>query len=123
MAFREHLERICSSVDGAMVCSVMGFDGIAIDTVERQPADLPEALDVQALLVEYTTLLNQVRSAAGVLQSGEVQELVISTDRLTALSRPLTPEYFLLLALGPDGNWGKARFVLRTTAPEVRAEF
>lgn len=119
MAFREHLEQICGAVDGAVVCSVMGFDGIAIDTVERQSADL----DVTALLVEYTTLLNQVRGAAGVLQSGEVEEMVISTSRLTALSRPLTSEYFLLLALGPDGNWGKARFVMRTTAPKVRAEF
>ena len=119
MAFRDHLESICSAVDGAVICSVMGFDGIAIDTVER--SDL--GLDLPALLVEYTTLINQVRSAAGVLQSGQVEELVISTERLTTLARPLNPDYFLLLALLPQGNWGKARYTMRITAPKVQAEF
>jgi len=32
MGFREHLQEICKGVEGAVACSVMGFDGIAIDT-------------------------------------------------------------------------------------------
>jgi predicted regulator of Ras-like GTPase activity (Roadblock/LC7/MglB family) len=119
MGFREHLQDICEGVEGAVACSVMGFDGISIDTHEVSAGDL----DVPSLLVEYTTLLNQVRSAAEVLQSGSVRELVVATDRLTALSRPLNSEYYLLLALTPDGNWGKARYLMRVTAPKVQAEF
>ncbi len=119
MGFREHLEEICARVDGSLLCSVMGYDGIAVETVEQRP----DGLDVAALLVEYTQVVNQVRQAASVLQSGKIEELVVSTDKLTAFSRPLTADYFLVLALGPDGNWGKARFVMRTTAPKVQAEF
>ncbi len=118
MAFRDQLERICSAVEGAVACSVIGFDGIAIDTYEGQATDL----DLPSLLVEYTTLLNQVRAAAGVLQSGDVRELVISTDRLTALSRPLSNEYFVVLALSPEGNWGKARYMLRVVSPDLQRE-
>jgi predicted regulator of Ras-like GTPase activity (Roadblock/LC7/MglB family) len=120
MAFREHLERICSAVDGTVAASIMGFDGIAVDTFERN-ADA--SVDVSSMLVEYANILNQVRTAAGVLQSGGVRELIISTDKLTTISRPLTSDYFLVLALAPNANWGKARFVMRVTAPEVQAEF
>jgi hypothetical protein len=28
-----------------------------------------------------------------------------------------------LLALTPEGNWGKARYLMRVTAPKVQAEF
>jgi predicted regulator of Ras-like GTPase activity (Roadblock/LC7/MglB family) len=120
MTFREHLERICSSVEGTVAASIMGFDGIAVDTFERSAG---AGVDVSSMLVEYANILNQVRTASGVLQSGGVRELIISTDKLTTISRPLTADYFLVLALAPDGNWGKARYVMRVTAPEVQAEF
>ena len=119
MGFREHLQDICKGVEGAVACSVMGFDGISIDTHEVAAGDL----DVPSLLVEYTTLVNQIRTAAVVLQSGGVKELVVATDRLTTLARPLNSEYYLLLALTPEGNWGKARYLMRITAAKVQAEF
>jgi hypothetical protein len=34
----------------------------------------------------------------------------------------VTPEYFLVLGLKPSGNYGKARYVLRITAPRVKTE-
>ena len=36
--------------------------------------------------------------------------------------RLLTPEYFLVLALKADGNYGKERYALRLAAPKVKAE-
>jgi predicted regulator of Ras-like GTPase activity (Roadblock/LC7/MglB family) len=120
MGFREHLEKICGSIDGAVASSVMGFDGIAVDTVEKAGA---EGVDLGGLLVEYANILSQVRSAAGMLQTGGVLELMISTDKLSTLARPLTPEYFLVVALMPEANVGKARYILRVTAPEVAREF
>lgn len=120
MGFREHLERMCGAVEGAIAASVMGFDGIAVDTHEQAAAD---GVDLTSLFVEYANILSQVQSAASLLQTGSVRELIISTDKLLALSCPLTPEYFLVLALVPDGNLGKGRYVLRVTAPKVALEF
>lgn len=119
MAFREQLESLCESVDGALLGSVMGFDGIAIDTFERSDP----GVDLPSLLVEYSTLLNQVRTATSVLQSGEVAEVVVSTEKLTIFSRALNSEYFLLLALAPQGNWGKARYMMRVAAAGLAVEF
>jgi len=118
MGFRESLQEVCT-VEGAVAASVMGFDGIAIDTVT--PASTP--VDLDALLVEYAGILGQVKQAAEMLQSGQVSELSIGTDRLTTLLRPINPEYFLVLALKPDGNFGKGRYLLRVTAPKLQAEF
>ena len=118
MGFRESLEEVCG-VEGAVAASVMGFDGIAVDTVTPAKTDV----DLEALLVEYAGILGQVQQAAEVLQTGKVSELSIGTDRITTLLRPINPEYFLLLALRPEGNFGKGRYLLRVTAPRLQNEF
>jgi hypothetical protein len=46
----------------------------------------------------------------------------INTEKLVTLIRLVSPDYFLALTLKPDGNHGKGRYVLRITAPKVRAE-
>jgi hypothetical protein len=34
----------------------------------------------------------------------------------------LSPQYFVAAALAPEGNLGKARFMLRMTGPQLSAE-
>jgi len=118
MGFRDSLEKVCA-VEGAVAASVMGFDGIAIDTFTPASSDV----DIEALLVEYASLLGQVRKAAEVLQTGSVNEISIGTERITAHLRPINAEYFLLLAMRPDGNHGKGRYLLRVAAPGLQNEF
>jgi predicted regulator of Ras-like GTPase activity (Roadblock/LC7/MglB family) len=47
------------------------------------------------------------------LEAGEVQQLSLTTDRVTLMVSSVTPDYYLLLVLGPGGNYGRARFELR----------
>ncbi len=117
MDFREHLESICGRVEGAWAASLMGFDGIAIETV--QPRTETDGVELQTLLVEYSGILQQIRTAAESLQMGNASEVSIRTDKLVAIARPLTPDYFLVLALSPDGNVGRARYELRVSGPKV----
>jgi predicted regulator of Ras-like GTPase activity (Roadblock/LC7/MglB family) len=118
MGFREHLQDVCNGVDGAVACSLMGVDGIEVDTHLAGGSDL----DVKSLLVEYTGVLRSARDAAEAHQAGGVSEFSVSTDRLTAVARLISPEYFMVVALRPEGNAGKARFLLRLTAPKVVSE-
>jgi len=62
MGFKEDLEQICGKVEGSFAASVMGFDGIPIETVEARP---PDGIELQTLLIEYSGILSQVRQAAG----------------------------------------------------------
>ena len=116
MSFREQLEGICSRVEGAYAASLMGFDGIAIETV--QPNN-PQNLELQTLLIEYSGILSNIKNAAEQLQMGAASEVSIRTEKLVAVARMLTPDYFVLLALAPDGNLGRARYELRVTGPKV----
>jgi len=65
-------QNICGKVDGSFAASVMGFDGIPIETHEARP---PDGIEVQSLLVEYSGIVSQVRQAAETLQMGKASEV------------------------------------------------
>ncbi|MDC0709773.1 hypothetical protein POL68_14975 [Stigmatella sp. ncwal1] len=119
MSFRAHLESVVNQVDGALACSVMGFDGISVETYQKDDA---AELELGGAWVEYANLLTQLKNAAEVLKTGVVTELSVNSDKVLTLIRMVSPEYFLILALRAEGNYGKGRYVLRVTAPKVRAE-
>ena len=121
MSFREHLEQVCRDVDGAIACSLMGVDGIEVDT-HLAGAVRDEVLDLKSLLVEYSAVFRSAREAAAAHEAGGVAEVAISTDKVTAVARQVSPEYFMVVALRPEGNLGKARFLLRITAPKLGSE-
>jgi predicted regulator of Ras-like GTPase activity (Roadblock/LC7/MglB family) len=120
MSFRDDLEGICGRVEGAFAASVMGFDGIAVETVERAPP-AGESIEVETLLIEYSSILSQVRQAAESLQMGKASEVSIRTERMVAIARLLSADYFAVVALGPDGNVGRARYELRTAGSRMAA--
>ena len=118
MSFREHLEGVCRSLDGAVACSLMGVDGIEVETHVAAAA----GVDLRPLLVEYSGVLRSAREAASSGEAGGVDELSIQTEKLTAVARLVSPEYFMVVTMKPEGNHGKARYLLRIAAPKVRAE-
>lgn len=118
MSFLSHLEAVVKEVDGALACSVMGFDGIAVET--HQLSGAPE--DLSSTWVEYANVLSQVKNVAEALKTGEVAELAINSEKLLTLMRLVSPDYFLVLAMKPEGNYGKGRYALRLAAPKVKAE-
>ena len=119
MTFKEELEGICGRVDGSYAASLMGFDGISIETVTPKP---PDGVELQTLLIEYSSILSQIKTAAESLQMGKASEVSIRTEKLLAVARLLTPDYFMVLALGPEGNLGRARYELRVAGPRVAKE-
>ncbi len=119
MGFREQLEGICARVEGTYAASLMGYDGIAIETVTPKA---PDGVELQTLLIEYSSILQNIRGAADQLQMGAASEVSIRTEKLVAVARMLTPDYFVILALAPDGNLGRARYELRVTGPKVAAD-
>ena len=53
---------------------------------------------------------------------GKASEVSIRTEKLVAVARPLTPDYFVVLALAPEGNIGRARYELRVATPKLVAQ-
>jgi len=118
MGFREHLQEVCRGVDGAISCSLMGMDGIEVDSHVQAET----GIDVQSMVVEMTGILRTAREAAEAHQAGGLAEFSVGTDKLLTIGRLVSPDYFMVVALQPGGNQGKARYHLRVMAPRVLAE-
>ena len=116
---RGPLERICSRLEGALGATVMGLDGLTVDSVDAACPTLDGETDVESLLVEYSSLLGQVQRSAQMFAAGKLEELTIASQHLTTLIRPLTGEYFIALTLGPSASLGKGRYLLRIHAREL----
>jgi predicted regulator of Ras-like GTPase activity (Roadblock/LC7/MglB family) len=119
MGFSEHLSQIVKSVDGAVAASVMGFDGIAVET---EMTSLADGLELTTAWVEYANVLNQLKVAVQGLKTGPMSELAVNSERLLTLVRMVNKDYFLVLGLLPSGNYGKGRYLLRITAPKLALE-
>jgi len=114
--FRELLTEIVSGAEGSIGAVLMGADGL---TVEQVVAD-PSGGDVEAMAMELSVVLREVRKAAQQIEAGAPEELMIRGASLTTLVRVLSDDYFVALALGPTASVGKARFLLRRAAPRLR---
>ena len=121
--FKESLQRLVDNVEGGVAGLLMGFDGIAVETYAPGAAENGKGpFDIGTVGMEFSFILTQVRKAAEALEIGSVQEIAIRADKLTILIRMLSSEYFLALALGEGGNFGKGRYLLRVIAPKLQAE-
>lgn len=117
--FKEILESIIERTEGSLGALIMGTDGIA---VEKLLGGGNEAnLDVAA--AEFTSLVRNAQRAGKDTGLGELRELVISLDQAVVIMRLLSREYFVVLALRPEGNLGRGRFELRKAELQLAKEF
>ncbi len=118
--FKEALQTILEKTDGAVGAVIMGTDGLPVEkffSAEGNEANL----DVAA--AEFTSLIRTAGRSAKELNLGEVRELVVSLESVTLLMRSLHRDYFVLLALRPDGNLGRGRYELRKAEMILAEEF
>jgi len=116
--FKEPLQKVVDNVEGGIAGLVMGFDGIAVEAYTREG----HKIDINTVGMEFSFILTQVRKAAEILDVGKLNEVVIKAEKLTLVIRVLNPDYFLALALAPEGNFGKGRYLMRVVAPALQAE-
>ncbi len=118
MGFRESLTEICTALPETFTVTLMDHDGISVDSVESTQSDI----DVNAYFVEMTGVFTQAVRTAEQMSTGAVNELVLKSEKITAVLRPVGDSYYLVLAMTPNGNTGKARYLLRIAAPRLLQE-
>ncbi|MBU5613322.1 roadblock/LC7 domain-containing protein [Geomonas azotofigens] len=115
MGFKGILKGIVEE-SGGLGGVIMGYDGIAIDEYLREAA----GLDVQTMTIEYASVLKEIKRTVGVLKTGELEEVSIITEKCCIIVRGISDDFFAALVLPSDGNFGKARFLLKRAAPGFR---
>lgn len=116
--FAETLRKIVDNVDGGIASVIMGLDGIPVDSYVRQS----DRVDVTTVGMEFSFILTQVKKAGDSLQVGGLEELVVKAQRLVLICRMISPQYFVAVAIAPEGNFGKARYLARLATPALVAQ-
>jgi len=116
--FAETLKRMVDNVDGGIAAVVMGLDGIPVETYIKQS----DRVDVNTVAMEFSFILTQVRKAGDSLQVGSLEELSVKAQRLVLVCRMISPQYFVAMCISPEGNFGKARYLARVSAPTLAAQ-
>jgi len=118
--FKEALETILERTEGSLGALIMGIDGIAVERLLKE-AGQEANLDVAA--AEFTSLVRSAQKAGKDTGLGNLRELMISLDDAVLIMRLLGQDYFVVLAISPDGNLGRARFELRKAELQLKQEF
>jgi len=113
--FKQVLREVVERTEGGIAGLVMGFDGIPVENYVKGDA----AFDMETIGMEYSVILTQISKAAGMLEAGAAREVAIQAERMTTIMRMLNEQYFVALAMAPNGNFGKGRFLLRTLTPKL----
>lgn len=116
--FAETLKKVVDNVDGALAAVIMGLDGIPVETYVKAN----DRVDVTTVAMEFSFILSQVRKAGDSLAVGSLEELTVKAQRLMLVCRMISPQYFVAIAMAPEGNFGKARFLARLATPTLVAQ-
>jgi predicted regulator of Ras-like GTPase activity (Roadblock/LC7/MglB family) len=124
MSFDTILQSIVDE-SGAWSASLMGLDGVAIaeaTTSIEIAAEDPLGGDVTSAGIEFGRIIAEMTKASDSLGTGRVLESVVSLERATLIFQTVDEELVFVLALRPDGNLGKARYLIRRNMCGIRAE-
>jgi predicted regulator of Ras-like GTPase activity (Roadblock/LC7/MglB family) len=116
--FQDALRGMVEGTEGGVAGLIMDNEGIAVDSYAR--GDAP--FDITTVGIEFGVVLGSIKRAAESLEAGQAREVAIGTEKMTTLIRTINDTYFLALAILPDGNLGKGRFLMRTVVPKLLVE-
>lgn len=118
--FNENLRLIQQKTEGCLGVLIMGTDGIAVEELwqsEGKDANLDVAV------AEYTALVRSASRTSDDTGLGALRELVVLTETANFVMRLVNPDYFLVMAIEPEGNLGRGRYELRQAELLLESEF
>ena len=71
---------------------------------------------------ETGSVVKAARAARALTEHGPLEQLTLASDRAATILCRVTEEYYLLLLLARDGNFGRGRFELRKAAAALEKE-
>lgn len=108
------LSFLVKNVDGTLFTAIGGMDGLMIEQYPRDPNDL------SAFTAEFTNVLSALGKLVQTeVAGGELQEVMTTAEKVMYYARVLDSQLFLVLAMNPSGNFGKARLYSEQITPKI----
>lgn len=114
--FKDFLEGVASRVEGTLAVSIIGLDGIAVASIGG------ESIPLEPLGAEFGAFIKSLRTANTEMNTGDVEQFSMVTDKYVTFLSRVTSEYFVLMVLSKEGNYGRARFELRKARHALKDE-
>ena len=118
MSFADVLKEVVDRTDGALGALIVGLDGIPVEEYS-----LNSEMDIQSMTVEYSALMKEIEKGSQATELGTTNEVTVIAEKAMIMLRRLNDDYFFVLILKPEGNFGKGRFLLRMSVPKLLKEF
>lgn len=124
MSFDTILHTIVNECGGGIAAALMGSDGIPITEVMAAKAGNEERLfeDIGTAGAEFGRILVDITKASDSLGGGLVKETTVVLSRFILIFHSVDDDTFLVVAITPDGNLGKARYLIRRSLLALRQE-
>ncbi|MGH0037776.1 MAG: roadblock/LC7 domain-containing protein [Myxococcota bacterium] len=122
MSFETTLRTILDDCGGGLGIALMGSDGMPVEEIHAEGARVHLSEEIGVAGAEFGRILAEIRKASDSLNGGGVQETMLSFARFSVILRAVDDDLFLVLALSPDGNLGKARYLMRRHMFAIRDE-
>jgi predicted regulator of Ras-like GTPase activity (Roadblock/LC7/MglB family) len=117
------LAEFMSAGSGILGVALMDGDGIPIAETTQPEAGalLPEG-EMSTLAVEFERVLGEADKAADAVVGGPLRETQIFMARFSLFFTRVADGLTLVVALEPNGNLGKARYLIRRKILDIREE-
>jgi len=124
MSFASILNEIVNGCGGGLAAALMGSDGIPIEEVVADGERVRELLseEIGTAGAEFGRILAEIAKASDALGGGALHETSVVLSRFALIFRNVDEETFLVVAIAPDGNLGKARYLMRRRLMVLRQE-
>jgi predicted regulator of Ras-like GTPase activity (Roadblock/LC7/MglB family) len=117
MAFKRILGKLIAAVPGSCGSILTDWEGEAVDQVGRM-----DDYELKVIGAHKGIIFNNLRDMVRRLEGGDLKEIVVTAARMQVIVMPVTPEYFLVLALERNDVLGRALFEARRCVVLLRDE-
>ena len=123
MSLDSTLAEFLSAGSGILGVALMDADGISIAEATQPEAEalLPEG-EMSTLAVEFERVLGEAEKAADAVSGGLLRETQIFMERFSLIFTRVEDGLTLAVVLEPNGNLGKARYLIRRKILDIREE-
>ncbi|XCN71547.1 MAG: response regulator [Candidatus Electrothrix aestuarii] len=112
---KELLKEMAGEMDGVLAIQVTGMDGITIALHN------PTGTDVEAFSAKFAMVMKLVEKSVDSLQGmGDFEENLVQSQNAWILTRFITPQYYVGIAVSRDGTLGNVRLVAQRYLDQLR---